>query len=224
MHSTRCVKQPLRLRPFRTAAVLAGVSLGFFSAAALAQQGLITNGAAAVKKAESFSVQAFWGATVGDLQGNEERDELQAALCETRSRDPNVVGLAIRNKLPRVGGWFSVRALVMAADDDATFERNLKRHHGDDDLSFALPSDMVLRVLPEVLPKADLPKYRGGTDAERAKLLQDWKQWISNHETELKTMRPTGSEVDFSARACKNGKPRRSVTEGKRGKTGRNLA
>jgi hypothetical protein len=135
-----------------------------------------------------------------------ENYKLQAVFCETTSQDPNVVNLAIRNKLAKIGGWFSVRRLLQLFDEDAVFERNLRKHKGDADLYFDRPSDIVLQVLPDLLPQAGLPKpdYQGH---DKAALVQSWKKWIADHENELARIEPTGSGVDLSADACKNGKP-----------------
>ena len=155
-----------------------------------------------------FSGKQNFAPESSDRDASENTENLQAVLCETRSPDPNKVNFAIRNKLPRIGGWFSIRRFLQLLDEDATFERNLKKHKGDADLEFDLPSQIVLEVLPDVLPQAGLPKadYQG---RDKAKLTESWKQWISAHESELEKLEPTGASVNFSPAACKNRKPAR---------------
>lgn len=186
---------------------LAVVGLGLNSLRAVGQESNQT----ALKTNESSNGERDSTGARPVSQISDTRDKLQAVLCETRSPDPNVVGLAIRNKLPQIGGWFSIHTLLLASDEDAAFQRNLKKHRGDADLSFELPSETVLRVLPRVLPQADIPKSPYG-NSDRAKLIQDWKEWVSVHESALKELQPTGDGVDFSDGACKNGKPVRKMS------------
>ncbi|HKR32989.1 MAG TPA: hypothetical protein VJT08_21090 [Terriglobales bacterium] len=142
----------------------------------------------------------------GQSVPSRESVKLQALLCETRSPNPSVMTLAIRNKLSKVGGWFSVRRTLELLDEDAIFERNLKKDKGDSDIYFDRPSDLALELLPIMLPQASIPKP-GNHGHNKAELVRSWKHWISEHQSELEKMQPTGAGVDFSQEACKKGKP-----------------
>jgi hypothetical protein len=154
-----------------------------------------------------FSPERMETLASGDASPQEhDSGKLQALLCETRSPDPGVMTLAIRNKLSKVGGWFSVRRTRELLDEDAIFERGLKKNKRDSDMYFDRPSDLALQLLPKLLPQAGLPKAdRQGHN--KGQLIKSWKQWISDHQAELQEMKPTGGGVDFSPGGCRNGKP-----------------
>src|SRR5438093_8426137 len=98
-------------------------------------------------------------------------------------------------------GWFSVRILNSVISGDlAANPRPDQSLPPDALIQFDPPNLSATRILDRLLPEAG---YRGTAE----NTFSFWTDYVRTHEQELKKLQPTGEGVDFSPRACKNGKP-----------------
>jgi hypothetical protein len=140
-----------------------------------------------------------------------EPDMLQELVCEARSPYPDIQQDALTKKLRYVRGWFSLRLFLQALDADEEWEKNLKNDDpGNADIARLPPSQWALVELPEIVPNPPLGPVTivdtGGKVAV-SNAIKTWREWIVANQSSLQKLEPTGEGVDFSAGACKNGKP-----------------
>jgi hypothetical protein len=137
-----------------------------------------------------------------------ELPELQEIYCQLYSKYREDILDAGEVKLPQVGGWFAIKSLDQLFDADARFSKARVR---TSDLSFPDAHQFGLVLLPKLVPNPPFPPNDAvilePLEQQQSKV-KVWRQWISDHENELSKIEPTGAEVDFSASACRNGKPR----------------
>lgn len=150
--------------------------------------------AALAKLGDPYALQTYWcGAIAEDL-------------------DPAVAPLA------SIGGWFAFHAIERIFDGvgAAEFERAARNpaNAGSDVLHYD-PRIWGVQVLSELVsnPPAGVPAspLHGGVlgrGDEWANYIEIWRDWIRSHESELRTLQPSGEGVEFTAEACKNGQPR----------------
>jgi len=69
----------------------------------------------------------------------------------------------------------------------------------------------ALKTLPKVIPNppvaysTPIEQFKAQTHTQEE--IKTWQDWIAAHRDELSRLQPTGEGVDFSDKACKNGKP-----------------
>jgi hypothetical protein len=137
-----------------------------------------------------------------------ETPELQEIYCQLYSKYREDILDAGEIKLPQVGGWFAIKSLDQLFDADSRFSKAKVRTN---DLSFPAAHQFGLVLLPKLVPNPPFP-FNDGVILESAEQQREkvkiWRQWIAEHENELSKLEPTGAGVEFSANACKDGKPR----------------
>jgi hypothetical protein len=116
-----------------------------------------------------------------------------------------------------IGGWYSFQALqkFLEPAEEKRWEKALDKFYGHDrnqDVSFLPPwfwaVDTLARLVPN--PPAEQVMVYGSPDpVTKERLVGIWQQWITEHKEELSKLEPTGEGVDFSANACKDGRPRK---------------
>jgi hypothetical protein len=135
--------------------------------------------------------------------------ELQEIYCQLYATSKEDILDAGEVKIPRVGGWFAIKSLEQMFDAN---ERFGKAKQETNDLSFPAAHQFGLVLLPKLVPN---PPFAFDESVilepapEQLYKVQVWKQWIAQHAAELSKLQPTGEGVEFSAAACKNGRPRR---------------
>jgi hypothetical protein len=132
---------------------------------------------------ESYQMQEFW--------------------CGAIAEDPNPDVGALLD----VGGWFMFQAIQKIFDGvgEREFRRGVQKTPSD--VMYEAPKYLVVQFLPLVIQDPPIGVPRGDEKIER--FVQVWREWIRSHDSELRTLQPTGEGVDFSAEACKNGQRRR---------------
>jgi hypothetical protein len=135
--------------------------------------------------------------------------QLQEIWCASITDDPKHGLFPSTFYLELVGGWFAIQGIekLLTPDDLVHFHKPTKEEINSDALQLPF-SVTALMALPKVVPKPPA----GATSLEAQFHFQEsikfWQDWIAAHEKELSKLQPTGQSVDFSATACKNGKPR----------------
>jgi hypothetical protein len=134
---------------------------------------------------------------------------LQTYWCGAIAEVPAVPQLA------SIGGWFTFHAIDRIFDGvgAAEFEKAARNPNISDIRHYYDPRKWGVEVLSELVsnPPPGVPERpieRGLVSSEWANYIRIWREWIRSHESELRTLRPTGEGVEFTAEACKNGQPR----------------
>jgi hypothetical protein len=140
-----------------------------------------------------------------------ERAQMQELWCisinETRYGGRGVP----LNVVADVSGWFAFRVLrtFLLPDADVHFFRSQDKEK-DRYAIYLPPSYYVFEALARLVP--DGPVKPDPNQAEFDTKQRDattWLEWIDAHNPELMKLEPTGEGVDFSAKACRNGQPRK---------------
>jgi hypothetical protein len=141
-----------------------------------------------------------------------ETEQLQECWCRALNDDPDM-GLATPLLFEQIGGWFSIQALQFFLTpagkvhwNKAMAKYGAKNPH--EDVIFPPPSALALETLAKLVPNppphADHLVLAPDEKDQQVKL---WQNYIAAHKDELSKLQPTGEGVDFSDKACKNGKP-----------------
>ena len=145
-------------------------------------------------------------AKLGDVE------QLQTFWCESLSEDPNK-GLHPARIFDSIGGWYSIRALqfFLTPDGEIHWKKAYSRFGGKygNDVLQTPPSFEALQILPKLVPNPPTGPLSSESASRPADLINTWQDWIAAHKDELSKLQPTGEGVDFSPRACKNGRPRK---------------
>jgi hypothetical protein len=140
--------------------------------------------------------------------GDQERSrELE---CDLLSNEPGTWEHLANTMLPKIKGWFSIRAYYYMLTDNQEFEEKLKKPEYNSDVIFDYPLNTALWELPRIVPHPPpLPSIRTiSSDAEARQLIKRWKVWIRQHRVELEKLRPVGQRgLSFSGAGCPVIKP-----------------
>jgi hypothetical protein len=135
--------------------------------------------------------------------GDKERSrELE---CDLLSNEPGKWGYLADTMLPKIKGWFSIRAYYYMLSDNQEFQEKLKQPEYHTDSIFVSPVITALWELPRIVPHPPaLPSIRTiSSDSEGRQLIKRWKVWIRQHHAELERLRPVGQRgLSFSPAGC----------------------
>jgi hypothetical protein len=135
--------------------------------------------------------------------GDKERSrELE---CDLLSNEPGTWEHLANTMLPKIKGWFSIRAYYYMLTDNQKFEEKLKKPEYNSDVIFVYPLNTALWELPRIVPHPPrLPSIRTiSSDAEARQLIKRWKVWIRQHREDLEKLRPVGQRgLSFSGSGC----------------------
>jgi hypothetical protein len=108
-----------------------------------------------------------------------------------------------------VGGWYSIQALQkFLTPEGPRRSHNDAKKHKHDDFGYLPLRYSAIKTLAAIVPSAPV-KFDPDSiaQAELDRSAKIWQDWIVAHKVELSKLEPTGEGVDFSDKACKNGKP-----------------
>ena len=133
-----------------------------------------------------------------------ERDQLQEVWCRAITDDPKHGLYPSTDELETVGGWFAIQGLekLLTPGSLVRWHRASEKDRNNDALSDPLPV-AALKALPKVIPNP--PKQF--PEKEWNGQVKNWRDWVAAHNDDLRKLEPTGEGVDFSDKACRNGKP-----------------
>jgi len=105
------------------------------------------------------------------------------------------------------GGWFSIRALqkLLLPAREVRWDRALKKMPPSD-MGLVSPGYLALDVLQRIVRNPPISQSQHSLLLTEAQT-KIWNEWIAAHQVELEKLEPIGDGVDFSDKACKNGKP-----------------
>lgn len=133
-----------------------------------------------------------------------EINQMQEVWCQAITDDPKRGLKPSTYELESVGGWFAIQGLekLLTPDGLVKWHKPSEKERSNDSLADPV-SLTAFKALPKVIPNhpAQLP------DKEWNRQVKAWQDWIAAHKDELSKLQPTGEGVDFSNKACKNGKP-----------------
>jgi len=151
---------------------------------------------------------ARWNARIA-LARLGEIDQLQAVWCRA------IVDLPKRGMWPGVeelkliGGWFAIQGLQkFLPPNDPVHWHKPTNEEKNSDVAYLPFYFGVLEALPAVVPNPPARSTPLEAQFYSQELIKTWQEWIPAHKDELSKLQPTGEGVDFSDKACKNGKPR----------------
>src|SRR5260370_9617673 len=139
-------------------------------------------------------------------------DQLQEFWCRAITHEPKHGPWPSTHHLELVGGWFAIQGIekLLTPEGLIRWHKPSKEEINSDalDLPFYVTA---LEALPKVVPNPP-EKYPTGielfmVETHSQEHIRFWQDWIAAHQNELSKLQPTGEGVDFSANACKNGKP-----------------
>jgi hypothetical protein len=143
-----------------------------------------------------------------------ETDQLQEEWCKSISEDPDMGPEAPILELGSIGGWFAVQGLTRFFTPEGQVHWNKavakfsSEHPDDRDVMLAAgPAQYALRVLPTIVPDPPLMPTTSDAKSHSEEQIRIWQDWIAAHRDKLSKLQPIGNGVDFSDKACKNGKP-----------------
>jgi hypothetical protein len=140
--------------------------------------------------------------------GDEEKSrELE---CDLLSNEPGAWEYLANRMLPKIKGWFSIRAYYYMLTDNLEFDEKLKKPEYNSDVIFVSPAITALWQLPRIVPHPPpLPSTQTiSSDSEARQLIKRWKVWIRQHHAELERLRPVGKRgLSFSSAGCPVIKP-----------------
>jgi IPT/TIG domain len=139
-----------------------------------------------------------------------ETDQLQAVWCRA------IVDLPKRGMWPGVeelkliGGWFAIQGLekFLPPNNPVHWHKPTNEEKYSDAIQLPLYY-YVLEALPIVVPNPPVNSTAFEAQFHSQDLTKIWQEWIPAHKDELSKLQPAGEGVDFSDKACKNGKPRK---------------
>jgi hypothetical protein len=136
-------------------------------------------------------------------------EQLQQFWCSSLTEDPST-GLHPTLIFGQIGGWFGIQALeVFLTPEGQTHWRKAYSKSGgeyDNDVIQMPPAFDALEALPKIVPNPPVRPLSSESHWRPQDLVKIWKDWIAAHKDELSKLEPTGEGVDFSDKACKNGK------------------
>ena len=139
-----------------------------------------------------------------------EIDQMQEVWCRAITDDPKRGLKPSTYELESVGGWFAIQGLekLLTPDGLVKWHKPSEKERNNDSLADPV-SLTAFNALPKVIPNhpAQFP------DKEWNPQVKAWQDWIAAHKDELSKLQPTGEGVDFSNKACKNGKPTKTQKE-----------
>jgi hypothetical protein len=141
-----------------------------------------------------------------------DKEKSRELECDLLSNEPGTWKHLANTMLPKIRGWFSIRAYYYMLTDNQEFEEKLKMPEYNSDVIFVSPLNTALWELPRIVPHPPpLPSIRTiSSDAEARQLIKRWKVWIRQHRAELEKMRPVGQRgLSFSGAGCPVIKPSR---------------
>jgi hypothetical protein len=132
-----------------------------------------------------------------------ERQQQQELWCLALTDDPPLGDFGY------VSGWYAIQALQEFFTPQGP-SHSYRRVHKEkrQDFSYLPPRYSALKTLTELVPNPPAkfdPDAIAPSELERSAKI--WREWIAAHKDELSKLQPTGEGVDFSDKACKNGKP-----------------
>jgi hypothetical protein len=132
-----------------------------------------------------------------------ERQEQQELWCLSLTDVPPLEDFGY------VGGWYAIQTLkefLTAQGPRNSYRIVHKEKHQD--FSYLPPRYLAIKSLAEVVSNPPV-KFDPDviTPPELDRSAKIWRDWIAAHRDELSRLQPTGEGVDFSDKACKNGKP-----------------
>jgi IPT/TIG domain len=140
-----------------------------------------------------------------------ETDQLQAVWCRA------IVDLPKRGMWPGVeelkliGGWFAIQGLQkFLPPNDPVHWHKPTNEEKNSDVAYLPFYYGVLQAFPTVVPNPPVTSTPFEAQVHSQDLTKVWQEWIPAHQDELSRLLPTGEGVDFSDKACKNGKPRKT--------------
>jgi len=74
------------------------------------------------------------------------------------------------------------------------------------DVGLVSPGYLALDVLQRIVRNPPISQSQHSLLSTEAQT-KIWNEWIAAHQVELEKLEPIGDGVDFSDKACKNGKP-----------------
>jgi hypothetical protein len=135
-----------------------------------------------------------------------DRDALQETYCRVQSQYPLIKQNAIENDLTKIGGWFSIWLLERQFKEDDRWRKAPRKYWKSvaADVILVPPSNLALLVLPKLVEDPPLPSLTPLTaqmPPQQAKI-DTWKTWIDAHTATLRTLEPTGQDVNTSPTGC----------------------
>jgi len=141
-----------------------------------------------------------------------ETDQLQEVWCRAITDDPKRGLENPISELEQVGGWFGIQGLEkLLTPEGLVHWPKLTARDKYSDVSRDPLNLRALKTLPTVIPNppvgysTPIEQFKAQTHTQEE--VKMWRDWIAAHKDELSKLQPTGEGVDFSDKACKNGKP-----------------
>ncbi len=136
-------------------------------------------------------------------QGNAQAQ--QEFVCELYGSDKHAMRSMALDKLPYIGGWYSIQ-LYRELLSPAAFVRyrRARTKPENDNTATTDPVWWSLMSLPRVAPNPPpiAPPDSSFDSAKIQQYAQIWRDWIQANAATLKTLQPTGEGVDFLGRRC----------------------
>jgi hypothetical protein len=137
-----------------------------------------------------------------------ETREQQEVWCEAIS------GLPLPENLGNVGGWYGIRGLQAFLSPEVLPQIESEtgkdyREHPYYDAVPLSPEAEALVTLQTLVPHlpSGIETEGFAIQAHLSKEIKIWQEFIAKNANEFRKLEPIGEGVEFSVRACKNGKP-----------------
>ena len=137
--------------------------------------------------------------------------QLQEFWCSAIADNPKRGLSPSVEQLEWIGGWFATQALQKFLTPEGLIHWHKPTRQEKESDTSGLPVQVQAMItLSKVVPNPPVPPtpieaIRAQTQSP--KYVKIWQDWIAAHTDELSRLQPTGEGVEFSPKACKNGRP-----------------
>ncbi|SRR5216683_3666885 len=137
-----------------------------------------------------------------------DKEKSRELECNLLTNDPGEWEYLAETMLPKIKGWFAIRAYYYMLGHNEEYEQNLKQQEYQSDSVFVSPIIKAVWYLPRIVPRSPLPAVQSIYDRRVPELAQSWKSWILRHRAQLEQLRPVGQKgLAVSSAGCPTAKP-----------------
>lgn len=121
-----------------------------------------------------------------------DKAEARKLECALLTNDPGTVDHIANSVLPKIKGWFAIRAYYYLLLHNEDYIEKLRQPEYQTDVAYLMsPNAWATYYLPRVTPHSPFPASSGDGDPRILQLARQWKLWIPKNRLRLEKLQPS---------------------------------